>query len=68
MILKKLATSPLTSQTMLKMGVNESVWGHNIVGGSRGGGRGKGGTLCNNYLEGFSHRFPSSLDFHCSVK
>ena len=22
------------------MGVNESVWGHNIVGGSRGGGGG----------------------------
>ena len=40
MILKKLATSPLTSQTMLKMGVNESVWGHNIVGGSQGGGGG----------------------------
>ena len=30
-----------------------------VVGGG-GGERVKGWTLCNNYLEGFSHRFPSS--------
>lgn len=72
MILVKLATSPLPTQTILNfeqspLGVTALSWGE-------GGGEKRGfpkivirsKVLCNNYLQGFLHRVPSSFGLHCS--